>query len=89
MKFKDIRNLIFADLILVVNGKEIFDVELSELDSRYDNYEVIGIRSDCYDHISYIILSLRDKYVIDDDYIDLGPIKENTFGTTYISCNEK
>lgn len=62
MIFAQIRSLIFSPLILIVEGKKLYDVEtLDPAIDIYDYYEVIGIRADYYDHETYIVVSLKAK----------------------------
>ena len=85
MKFKDIKNLIYDDLILIIGTKEIKDVSIEKLENKYDNYEVIGIRSklvDPYEPISYVMISLKEP-LFKTEPVDLGSINEKTFGTLY------
>ena len=60
MIFKSIRYLVYSSLILVVGNEKIYDVDISDpAIDKYDNYEVIGIRSNYYDHEEYIVVSLK------------------------------
>ena len=84
MKFKELREFIYSDLILVIDKEKIFwNVSLSELDNRYDDYEVIGVRSDYYDHISYVVVSLSQPLYKSEELIDLGPDKPERWSTLY------
>ena len=60
MIFKAIRYLIYSSLQLVINDSHIYDVDTHDpATDIYDNYEVIGIRSEYYDHEEYVVISLK------------------------------
>ena len=53
MKFKDIRNLIYCPCTLII-GRDKVEVQTHST-TEYDNYEVIGIRS----QLGKILISLK------------------------------
>lgn len=62
MIFAQIRSLIFSSLILIIDDKKLYDIDISDpAIDIYDYYEVIGIRADYYDHEEYIVVSLKAK----------------------------
>lgn len=63
MCFNDIRFLIYSDLDLIVDGKRIKHVDISsDTIDMYDDYEVIGIRSELIDNFdSKIVISLSSS----------------------------
>jgi len=60
MIFKAIRYLIYSPLILIIEDKKIYDVEVEspQLDI-YNNYEVIGIRAESFIPDDYVVISLK------------------------------
>ena len=60
MIFKAIRYLIYSSLQLVINDSHIYDVDThDQAIDIYNNYEVIGIRSEYYDYEEYVVISLK------------------------------
>lgn len=75
MIFKELRPLICSPLKLVIGKMRIVDVSLDTFTTEYDNYEVIGIRSEIDFRDKYsvnnsrIVVSLSEKdVVLDNDY---------------------
>lgn len=70
MVFKEIRNLIFSPVELIIDGEHAGNVVLNDFTELYDDYEVIGIRADYdeyvikhqdYDYIeSRVVISLKE-----------------------------
>jgi len=54
MKFGELRNLIYQDCLVVYKDRN--DYVLTHQPTKYDDYEVIGIRSK-----SYLVVSVDDK----------------------------
>ena len=88
MLFKHLRPLICSDLILVIGDTKLYNVSLDLLDDRYDNFEVIGIRSDYYDYIPYVIVSLKEPAVKGNPYnkTTLELIKESAMSYEAEKC---
>lgn len=60
MIFKAIRYLIYSSLQLVIDDIHLYDVDThDQAIDIYNNYEVIGIRSEYYDHEEYVVISLK------------------------------
>ena len=65
MKFKQLRNLIYSPLELIIGDKHLENVEVrDEAFNKYDNYDVIGIRSAThfrseYYYESNVVISLK------------------------------
>lgn len=61
MIFKDIRYLIYSSLMLVIDDQTLYDVDTHDENiDKYNYYEVIGIRSNYYDHEEYVVVSLKE-----------------------------
>ena len=70
MRFKEIRNLIFSPVELIIDDKHIENIVISDFTNIYDDYEVIGIRADYDEYIrkhqdcdyieSRIVISLKE-----------------------------
>lgn len=83
MVFKEIRDLIFSPVDLIIDDKHIENIVISDFTDLYNDYEVIGIRSDYdkyvikhqdYDYIeSKVVISLKETLSknegLDDSYI--------------------
>ena len=60
MIFKAIRYLIYSSLQLVIDNTHLYDVDTHDpAIDIYNNYEVIGIRSEYYDNEEYVVISLK------------------------------
>lgn len=61
MIFKEIRYLIYSSLQLIIDDTHLYDVDTHDpAIDIYDYYEVIGIRSEYYDHEEYVVISLKE-----------------------------
>lgn len=58
MKFKDIRDLICSRCCVVIDEEIKYNIQTHEA-TKYDDLEVIGIRSKNDDWESYIVVSLK------------------------------
>lgn len=60
MIFKAIRYLIYSSLQLIIDDTRLYDVDThDQAIDIYNNYEVIGIRSEYYDYEEYVVISLK------------------------------
>ena len=79
MTFKEIRYLIYSSLQLIVDDIHLYDVDThDQAIDIYNNYEVIGIRSEYWDHEEYVVISLKNtanKHF--EDYLEVLKILKN------------
>ena len=79
MTFKEIRYLIYSALQLIVDDSHLYDVDThDQAIDIYNDYEVIGIRSEYYDHEEYIVISLKNtanKHF--ENYLEILDILKN------------
>lgn len=69
MKFKEIKNLVYSPVMLIIGGElKLYPVILTEISDNYDNFEVIGIRSlhDISTNDDAVIISLKEPLFMDD-----------------------
>ncbi len=95
MRFKEIRELIFCDIKLVIHDKVVEN--FYNYDDYYDEYEVIGIRADvkpvqvkdalCHTFNARVIISLKETLSTSEN---LGQIWHETTNLHNVSvCKEK
>ena len=69
MKFKDIKNLIYSPILLIIGDKTTYPISIDNIPFKYDNFEVIGIRSLNDDSTNYedaVVISLKEPLFIND-----------------------
>lgn len=93
MIFKELRPLICSPLKLIIGRLRIVNVSLSDFTNKYDNYEVIGVRSEidfkekyAYNN-SRVVVSLAEKAVVTDTDLEYNDIREET-GRCYVGAKE-
>ena len=45
MKFREVKDLIYSPLLLVIGDKKLYPISVERVPELYDRFEVIGIRS--------------------------------------------
>ena len=95
MRFKEIRELIFCEIKLVIHDKVVEN--FNNYYDYYDDYEVIGIRADiipiqskdvfCHTFKARVVVSLKETISVDEQ---IGQVWHETPNLTNISvCKEE